>query len=389
MHHIAVLHDVLLAFQAPFAHVFGALFTLVLDEVGIGNHFGADKAFLEIGMDHGGCFRCSSADLDRPRAYFLYAGGEIGLQPQQFVAGADHAIKAWFAHAEILQEGQFVVGSQFGDLGFQFVANNDHHRALGLGYGVYLVEIGIVTESLLVDVGDVHGWLRSQQVELLDRGLLILVEVEAAHWIALIYMGAHLGQYVAHLDGILVLASGSFGSAVETFFHSFKIGQCQFGVDNIDVVLRVDRVGNVDDIVIDEAAHHMGDGVAFTDVGEEFVAKAFALGSAGDEAGNVDEFNCCGHHFFRFDDFRQCIESQIRYRHDAGVWLDSAERKVLGRNTGLRQRIEQGGFADVGQPNDAALDTHNYCPVRLLMPIPYANTNAGLARRSLRRRPGM
>src|SRR5690606_14505766 len=46
VHHVAVLDDVVLAFQAPFAGFLGAGFALVGDEVVIGDHFGADKAFL-------------------------------------------------------------------------------------------------------------------------------------------------------------------------------------------------------------------------------------------------------------------------------------------------------------------------------------------------------
>ena len=54
---------------------------------------------------------------------------------------------------------------------------------------------------------------------------------------------------------------------------------------------RVDLAGDVDDVVVLEAAHHVGDRVDLADVGEELVAEALALRRAGDEAGDVDELD--------------------------------------------------------------------------------------------------
>ena len=54
MDDVAVFYDVVFAFQAPFSSVFGALFAFVLYVVVIGNHFGADEAFFEVGVDYAG-----------------------------------------------------------------------------------------------------------------------------------------------------------------------------------------------------------------------------------------------------------------------------------------------------------------------------------------------
>jgi hypothetical protein len=50
--------------------------------------------------------------------------------------------------------------------------------------------------------------------------------------------------------------------------------------------------------------------------------------------------------------------SQTRIGHldDAHVGLDGAERIVFRRDAGLGQRVEEGGLADVGQADDAALE---------------------------------
>src|SRR5690554_3040761 len=77
--HVAILDHVLLAFQAPFAGFLGSGFAVVLNEVVEGDDFGADKAFLEVGVDHAGGLGCGGTDLDRPGTDFLYPGSEVGL----------------------------------------------------------------------------------------------------------------------------------------------------------------------------------------------------------------------------------------------------------------------------------------------------------------------
>jgi hypothetical protein len=45
------------------------------------------------------------AHVDGPGAHFLDAGGEVGLQAQQLVAGADQAVEAGLFEAQVGQEG--------------------------------------------------------------------------------------------------------------------------------------------------------------------------------------------------------------------------------------------------------------------------------------------
>ena len=51
MHNIAVFDGIFLTFQAQFAFGLGLVHAAQLDQVIIGDHFCADKAFLQIGMD--------------------------------------------------------------------------------------------------------------------------------------------------------------------------------------------------------------------------------------------------------------------------------------------------------------------------------------------------
>ena len=68
----------------------------------------------------------------------------------------------------------------------------------------------------------------------------------------------------------------------------------ELGLDHGDVLGRVDPAVDVHDVGVLEHAHDLADRVGLTDVGEELIAKALALGSALDDAGDVHEGHGCG-----------------------------------------------------------------------------------------------
>src|SRR5215831_11250715 len=78
-HHVAVLHDVLLALGSHDALFARALPSVVLHEIIIAHRLGADEPALEIGVDYARRHRRRVAAMDRPRANFLFSGGEVRL----------------------------------------------------------------------------------------------------------------------------------------------------------------------------------------------------------------------------------------------------------------------------------------------------------------------
>ncbi len=113
------------------------------------------------------------------------------------------------------------------------------------------------------------------------------------------------------------------------------------------------------DVVVDEAAQHIGDGVALADVGEKLVAQALTRRGAAHQAGDVDEGQPRRNDLLATGDRGQLVEARVGHADLADVGLDGAERIVrsLGLR-GLRQRIKQGRLADVRQANDAAFKAH-------------------------------
>lgn len=86
VHHIAVLHDIFLAFYAHFAGFFSFGFAAERDKIVVGNDLGADEAAFEVGVDDAGGLWGGVAFVDGPGADFFDAGGEVGLQAQEVVA---------------------------------------------------------------------------------------------------------------------------------------------------------------------------------------------------------------------------------------------------------------------------------------------------------------
>jgi hypothetical protein len=165
-------------------------------------------------------------------------------------------------------------------------------------------------------------------------------------------------EHLARAQRVLVLRLRRLLGPLQALLHALQVGERELGVDDLDVGQRIDPAGDVHDVVVLEAAHHVRDRVDLADVREELVAEAFTLRCALDDAGDVDELDRRRHHALRAHDVRQRGQPRIRHRYDADVRVDGAERIVLRRDLRARQRIEERGLADVRQSDDAALDAH-------------------------------
>ena len=67
---------------------------------------------------------------------------------------------------------------------------------------------------------------------------------------------------------------------LQTVVDRLQVGEDELGVDGLDVVDGRDPALHVDDVGIVEDTHHLADGVALADGGQELVAEALALRGA-------------------------------------------------------------------------------------------------------------
>ena len=141
-----------------------------------------------------------------------------------------------------------------------------------------------------------------------------------------------------------------------------EVREDELGINNGDVVRRVDLTVNVDHVLIGEGSHHLADGVSFTDVGEEGVAHAFTLGSAFDNAGDVHEGHGGREDALGAEDFREAVQAGIGELNEADIRLNGGKRVVRRQDVGTGQGIKQSGLAHVGQADDSKCKTHGANP---------------------------
>ena len=212
---------------------------------------------------------------------------------------------------------------------------------------------------MLVDVGDEHRRLGGDQAEGLQDGQFFLAEGDRSTGPGLVERGLALDEHVDQPRRFLVVARlGRLQVALQALLDGRQVGQAELGLDDLDVGDRVDLAGDVDHVLVVEAAHHVDDRVGLADVRQELVSEALALGRAGHQPGDVDELDHRRQHALGLDDRRQRGQPRVGQLDDADVRLDGAERVVLGGDAGFRQRVEKGGLADVGQAHDAAFEAH-------------------------------
>ena len=169
-----------------------------------------------------------------------------------------------------------------------------------------------------------------------------------------------LAAQLGLLGKLLFAGLDHLGCALGALGDGVAVGGDQFEVDRLDVVLRIQAVRVADDVRVLKAAHHVHDGLALADMGEELVAQALAVARTLDQACDIDKLDDRRGLLLGVVHGGQLVKALVRHGDHAGVRLDGAERVVRRFRTGLGDRVEQGGLADVGQTDDA--EFHSFFP---------------------------
>ena len=88
-----LVNEVIFPFRTHLACFFRALLTLAGDKVLKRDSLRTNEALLKVGVDLTGRVRRSRTDRDNSRVHFFHARGEVGLQAEQLIARADHAVQ--------------------------------------------------------------------------------------------------------------------------------------------------------------------------------------------------------------------------------------------------------------------------------------------------------
>ncbi len=94
VHHVPILHDVIFAFQAQCAFRSGIGLRSRLEQLIPPNRLRADEMLFQIRVNGSRAILCSCICGNRPRAAFVFPGGEERNQSQQVIALADQARQA-------------------------------------------------------------------------------------------------------------------------------------------------------------------------------------------------------------------------------------------------------------------------------------------------------
>ena len=164
MQDIAVLNDVLFAFEAKFPVFARALLAAVTHKIFVSHDLRAYKPFFKIGVNLPCRLRRGGTARHGPRAVFSFADGKKSDEVEKFVAFAGQLIEARFFKIHGLEEFRAFMGLEFRDLLFDLAANRDHTRTLPRGLLADFRHVRrIAAEFFFLHIGGIeNGFIRQE-----------------------------------------------------------------------------------------------------------------------------------------------------------------------------------------------------------------------------------
>ena len=349
MHNVAVLHHIILTFDAQLTSSLGASLTAKLDVVIVGNRLGTDEAALKVGVNDASCLGGGVADVDGPGLDLHLARREVGLQAQQVVGSLGQTAETRLFQAKVSQVHGRVFLIKLSELALDLGAQRQRLDAADFG------KVG--RDLVLVDVCKHHDGLHGHEVQVVEVGAFLIVHLHGASRVALVHPGSDALHGLV-LGRELLVALRILLKARQGLLHRGKVGQNKLSADDVKVALGVGAAVGTHNVGILKVAHDLADGVALTNVRKELVAQALALAGTFYQTGDVNELDGCGHDAAGMHDVGKLLESLVRHGHDALVGLDSRKGIVRRQDVLLGERVEERRLAHVGQADDADGEGH-------------------------------
>ena len=206
-------------------------------------------------------------------------------------------------------------------------------------------------EHVLIDVCNIQDWLHGKQEEIASSQALLIGHLHVSGTIALIQP---LLKTLCHVElGLKVLiALGLFLQLRKGTLNGSQVSEDELGLDDVNVLVRIDATLNVNDVGIFEVTNNLADSVSVANVCQELVAQALTLVCALDQASDVHKLNSCRHNTARINNLCQLLKPCVGHVNNAHVRINGSKRIVCGQTTLAGQRGEQRRFANVWQAND-------------------------------------
>ena len=360
MHDIAVLDDIILAFNSEFACLPARGLTAESDEIFVLDDLGTDEPALEVRMDHTCALRRLSACAERPRAHLIAACGKERAEVKQGIRRLDEPVNTRLLQTYLLEEHlALLVSLQFGYLALDLSCYDEHLGLFVLDGLAHLLNILIATDSRsLIDIANVEHRFGGEQEQVMCRELLVFVlQFDGACRLALRERIAVTDIQVKSCLRLFVATHAHlFFDLLYAALDGFQILELKFGIDHLLVAYRVDRTINMDHIAVVKATKHMDDGVRLADVSQELVAKPLAVAGPLDQSGYIDYLHRSGYDAaLGVAELAQTVQTLVGNGDHTEVRFDSTEGKIGGLRLGVAQTVKQSGFAHVRQSYYTAL----------------------------------
>ena len=235
------------------------------------------------------------------------------------------------------------------------------------GVFLHLLHIRIIVrrqQLVFRHVGDKESRFQRQQRQVANKLRLIVGHFYAPRRLRIFQKVLNASQESQLSRSLLVAAFNQLLRALHALFHRFQIRQTQLGIDDINIAQRIDSAFHMSNVRILEAAHHLRHGIYLANVGQEFIAQAFAFRRALDQTGDVHKTHSRRQNALRAVNRRQLRQTSVRHFHYAHVRLNRTERIIRRFRSGLGNGVEKRAFAYVRQPDNAdfQIGTHAYIP---------------------------
>ena len=146
------------------------------------------------------------------------------------------AVQSWLLRPKVCQEYGFVCIIEQCDFSLDSCTDCYDFGALLSGVFFNGLEVWVVDESILVDIGNVHHRLRGDQVDALQNLFLQIAGLQGADRQPPVQVLLDAEECVAMCDSIFLSGLRRARGIVVLLLDGHKVGQGHIGVDCLDIV---------------------------------------------------------------------------------------------------------------------------------------------------------